>query len=186
MDIAAIKYAFKRAAFTVSATAMVLLSAPAAAQQEDLAAGAKLYVSQCKMCHGSVSALDQDQAAPTLPNWQLARLAMQHGAPGTRSDAAPPSAAGIGTLADRPDRLAFAPPFGPHLRGVYMRPAGTVENFQYSNTFTKALKGMEWNDAALDVWITDPQAWVPGVYMFYKQRDPEVRRKIIEYLKSGR
>jgi hypothetical protein len=27
---------------------------------------------------------------------------------------------------------------------------------------------------------------VPGVYMFYKQRDPEVRRKIIEYLKSGR
>jgi cytochrome c2 len=36
------------------------------------------------------------------------------------------------------------------------------------------------------VWITDPQAWVPGVYMFYKQRDVEVRRKIIEYLKAAR
>jgi cytochrome c2 len=50
----------------------------------------------------------------------------------------------------------------------------------------KTLKGMEWNDAALNVWITDTQSWVPGVYMFYKQRDPEVRRKIIEYLKAAR
>jgi cytochrome c2 len=50
----------------------------------------------------------------------------------------------------------------------------------------KTLKGMEWNEAALDVWISDPQAWVPGVYMFYKQRDAELRRKIIEYLKASR
>jgi len=82
-------------------------------------------------------------------------------------------------------QLAFAPPFGPNLRGVYGRPAGSVAGFQYSNTFTKTLKGMEWNDAALDVWITNPQAWVPGVYMFYKQPDPEIRRKIILYLKAN-
>ena len=166
--------------------AAAVIAGSAAAQQDDIAAGAKLYVSQCKMCHGSVAALDQDQAAPALPRWQLARLAMQHGAGATRSDV--PSALTIPSRpsADGPDRLAFAPPFGPHLRDVYGRAAGTVEGFQYSATFMKTLSGMEWNDAALDVWITDPQAWVPGVYMFYKQSDPEVRRKIIEYLKSAR
>lgn len=169
----------------LTACALVAVAIPALAEEDDLAAGAKLYVSQCKICHGSVSALDQEQAAPALPNWQLARLAMRHGTPGTRSDAAPAAAGPIGITADAPERLAFAPPFGPHLRGIYMRPAGTVPDFQYSKTFVKTLTGMEWNDAALDVWITDPQAWVPGVYMFYKQRDPEVRRKIIEYLKSG-
>jgi cytochrome c2 len=169
----------------LAACAMTILSTTARGQQEDLLAGAKLYVAQCKMCHGSVSALDQEQAAPALPNWQLARLAMRHAMPDSRSDAAPPVTVDSG-MAPGPDRLAFAPPFGPPLRGVYMRPAGTIENFQYSATFMKALKGMEWNDAALDVWITDPQAWVPGVYMFYKQRNADVRRKIIEYLKSAR
>ena len=81
--------------------------------------------------------------------------------------------------------FAFAPPFGPHLRGIVGRPAGTVEGFDYSATMLKTLKGMEWTEAALDVWITNPQAWVPGVYMFYKQPDPEIRRKIILYLKAN-
>jgi cytochrome c len=111
---------------------------------------------------------------------------MRHAAPGSGSDAAPAFAVDPVTARAAPDRLAFAPPFGPHLRGVYMRPAGAVEDFKYSATFMKTLKGMEWNEAALDVWITNPQAWVPGVYMFYKQRDQEVRRKIIEYLKAAR
>ena len=48
-----------------------------------------------------------------------------------------------------------------------------------------SLQGMEWNEAALDVWMTNPQAWVPGVYMFYKQKDPEIRRKILVYLKAN-
>jgi cytochrome c2 len=170
----------------LAACAAAAIAGPVLAQQEAVKAGAKLYVSQCKICHGSISALDQDQAAPALPGWQLARVAMQHGMADTRTDAPPSLAPEAGPPANSPDRLAFAPPFGPHLRGVYMRPAGTVEGFQYSTTFVKTLKGMEWNEAALDVWITDPQAWVPGVYMFYKQRDPEARRQIIEYLKSAR
>ena len=41
------------------------------------------------------------------------------------------------------------------------------------------------DDASLDVWITNTQKWVPGVYMFYKQPDPAVRRKIILYLKAN-
>jgi cytochrome c len=83
-------------------------------------------------------------------------------------------------------RIAFAPPFGPNLQGVYGRAAGSVQGYEYSKTFLTTLKGMEWNDAALDVWITNSQAWVPGVYMYYKQADVEVRRKIIAYLRANR
>jgi cytochrome c2 len=172
-----------RCALAVLAAAT--LQGTANAQEGDLAEGAKLYVSQCKICHGSVSAADQAQAAPVPPRWQLARLAMQHGAQPVRTDSPMPLVADLGAASSTADLLAFAPPFGPHLRGVYGRPAGTVEEFQYSITFLKTLKGMEWNDAALDVWITNPQAWVPGVYMFYKQPDREIRRKIIEYLKAS-
>ena len=82
-------------------------------------------------------------------------------------------------------RIAVAPPYGPNLRGIYGRPAGTIQGFVYSSALLKSLKGMEWNDASLDVWITNTQKWVPGVYMFYKQPDPEIRRKIILYLKAN-
>lgn len=133
---------------------------------DDLAAGEKLYISQCKICHGSVS----PEAA--LPGVQ--RFAM------STTQASATDAPAIA------DRIAFAPPFGPHLRGVYGRPAGSVEGFAYSSALLQNLKGMEWNEAALDVWITGPQLWVPGVYMFYKQPDAEVRRKIIMYLKANR
>jgi cytochrome c2 len=167
--------------------ALVLaLQGTASAQQDDVAEGMKLYVSQCKICHGSVSALDNAERVPVLPHWQLVRLAMQHGAGPTMTDAPMPIAPESNDGATLPGALAFAPPFGPHLRGVYGRVAGSVEGYEYSSTFLKTLKGMEWNEAALNVWITNSQAWVPGVYMFYKQPDPEVRRKIVLYLKESR
>src|SRR5690349_19569341 len=132
----------------------------AQAQEGDVGAGEKLYISQCKICHGSVS----PEASLGLPRLALAAVER------TASDAAavPVYVGAAG------QHVAFAPPFGPHLRGVYGRKAGTVEGFQYSSAFLSALKDMEWNEAALDVWITGPQLWVPGVYMFYKQSDPEV------------
>jgi hypothetical protein len=83
------------------------------------------------------------------------------------------------------ERRAFAPPYGPNLRGIYERPAGTVPGYPYSRTFLQTLHGMIWNDSSLDVWLTDTQAWVPGVRMFYAQSDPEIRRKIILYLKAN-
>ena len=103
------------------------------------------------------------------------------------SDLSAATTSGAASVADavQGGHLAFAPPFGPQLRGVYGRAAGTVDGFEYSASFLKTLKGMEWNDATLDVWITSPQAWVPGVYMYYKQPDPEIRRKIILYLKAN-
>jgi cytochrome c2 len=136
------------------------------AAASDLAEGEALYTAQCKLCHGSLDSKSGHlQSSPPL---QLALLESAS-APGKASDAI----------------IAFAPPFGPNLRGVVGRPAGSVEGFTYSNTMLKTLKGMEWTEAALNVWITNPQAWVPGVYMYYKQDDPEIRRKIILYLKAN-
>ena len=179
-------------AWTLAALS-VPLNVLADTQPRDLAEGEQLYISQCKLCHGSVAPVETGFSPP--PEWQFVRVAIQQGGGDTRTDASLDLfAATQGAPAPRTpqanaepigrERLAFAPPFGPSLRGVYGRAAGSVEGFQYSSTFLKTLKGMEWNEAALDVWITSPQAWVPGVYMFYRQPDPEVRRKIILYLKA--
>ena len=167
--------------YALSILAFPAMTGIAAAQQSDLAAGEELYTSQCKICHGSVTAVRTGDASRTRATARSVYLAMQQGSRDNRTDF--PS---LGSLELSPAiQLAFAPPFGPNLRGVFGRPAGTVKGFDYSKTFLSTLKGMEWNEAALDVWITNPQAWVPGVYMYYKQPDPEVRRKIIEYLKAN-
>src|SRR5689334_13057396 len=79
------------------------------AADDDVAAGERLYIAQCKICHGSVT---PDAALPSPQ-----RFAMS-GAQTSATDA-PPIV----------DRVAFAPPFGPHLRGVFGRPAGSVEGF---------------------------------------------------------
>ena len=144
----------------------------------DLSEGEALYTSQCKICHGSLvqdtGFLLPDRSAGHI---QLAMLETPNSS--TADFITRP-------IPLNPDgRIAFAPPFGPNLRGVVGRPAGSVEGYSYSKTMMATLKGMVWNEAALNVWITNPQAWVPGVYMFYKQPDPEIRRKIILYLKAN-
>ena len=162
--------------------AAMMLGTAALAQDDDLAAGEKLYTSQCMVCHGKVTAPPTGWLEPAQQRVvHLAALqAAVRDAPDTMTfESSDPHAATNAV------RLAVAPPYGPNLRGIYGRAAGTFPNFVYSAAFLKALKGMEWNDAALDVWITNPQKWVPGVYMFYKQQDPEVRRKIIRYLKAN-
>ena len=155
----------------------------------DLSEGEELYTSQCKLCHGSLTVETGFRAPPS--SLAASQLAMLEVLTASTTDVA----AHLIPTFDTTDvqispgttggRIAFAPPFGPNLRGVVGRPAGSVEGFTYSKTMMKTLKGMEWTEAALNVWITNPQAWVPGVYMFYKQKDPEIRRKIILYLKAN-
>jgi cytochrome c len=82
--------------------------------------------------------------------------------------------------------MVVAPPYGPPLRGVYGRPAGHIAGFNYSRAFRQKLQRVVWNRETLDTWITDSQAWVPGSLMFYKQPDPEIRRKILTYLEANR
>jgi cytochrome c len=81
--------------------------------------------------------------------------------------------------------LAVAFPHGPTLRGIVGRPAASVEGYPYSKSVLEKLKGVVWSEEKLDRWITNSQAWVPGSFMFYKQDDPETRRKIILFLKAN-
>lgn len=159
------------------------------ANASDLTEGEELYTSQCKLCHGSLKQ-GTGQRPPASSPWVI-RLAMLDSVKATTTDFVSRLIPALDTTVVRTslqttgERIAFAPPFGPNLRGVVGRPAGSVEGFTYSNTMMKTLKGMEWTEAALNVWITNSQAWVPGVYMYYKQKDPEIRRKIILYLKAN-
>jgi cytochrome c len=64
---------------------------------------------------------------------------------------------------------------GPSLRGIIGRKAGSSPGFRYS----RAMKNLRsnWDEAALDAYIADPQATVPGNLMPFsgivdkKQRD---------------
>lgn len=83
---------------------------------------------------------------------------------------------------DATPRPVVALPHGPTLSGVIGREAGTVPGYQYSRAFLATLRGVVWTRATLDRWITDSSAWVPGAIMVYRQPDPSIRARIIDYL----
>ena len=159
--------------FGIAALAAFGTAGSALAQDKDLAEGEKLYIAQCRVCHGDNSGGKLGEAAPL----RFALAGTGHGPSATLSAGA--------TRTDAGELIAFAPPFGPNLRGIVGRLAGTYPEFEYSKAFLKALTGMTWSEGTLDWWIRDTQAWVPGTIMFYKQKDAEVRRKIILYLASN-
>jgi cytochrome c len=71
---------------------------------------------------------------------------------------------------------------GPMHRGVVGRKAGALPDYTYS----KALKGADfiWDDTALEKWLTNPQAFVPGQKMNFKVTKAEDRADLIAYLKT--
>ena len=71
---------------------------------------------------------------------------------------------------------------GPRLRGVYGRKAASVSSFQYSDSL-KAAK-FTWDDASLDKWLTDPDAFVPDNDMAFHLDSASDRKAVIVYLKS--
>jgi cytochrome c len=71
---------------------------------------------------------------------------------------------------------------GPSLAGLLGRQAGTAEGFR---RYSPALKGSSvvWGQAALDAWIADPQAAIPGNGMpFQGIPDPQMRADIVAFL----
>mgnify|MGYP003551749551 CR=1 FL=1 len=80
---------------------------------------------------------------------------------------------------------AAAPPRqGPNLHGVLQRKAGTLEGYKYSAGLKAA--AWQWTPAQLDLWLTNPRALVPDTSMsVYKQKDPEKRKLIIDYLTAN-
>ena len=78
---------------------------------------------------------------------------------------------------------ADAPPRqGPNLLGIFGRKAGKIQNFKYSDALAKA--DLTWDEPTLDRWIEDAAAVLPGTIMPYRQRDPDKRKLVIDFLKS--
>jgi cytochrome c len=70
---------------------------------------------------------------------------------------------------------------GPNLHGVFGRPAGAVEDFDYSPALRSS--GLVWTPRALDAWLADPASFVAGTKMtFTGYRSPEDRRDLIAFL----
>ena len=73
------------------------------------------------------------------------------------------------------------PKIGPDLYGVVDRPVASQPGFNYSAAL-KA-KGGKWTFAALDKWITNPRADVPGTNMTFAGISKESQRAdVIAYL----
>jgi cytochrome c len=70
---------------------------------------------------------------------------------------------------------------GPSHFGVVGRRAGSVSRYDYS----AALKASNivWDQTALDKWLTNPQALVPGANMYFSLASAQDRADVIEYLK---
>src|SRR3974377_2465901 len=62
---------------------------------------------------------------------------------------------------------------GPRHRGVFGRKAGSLPDYSYSEALKSS--NIVWNEETLDKWLTDPQAFVPGVKMFFHVDDPHAR-----------
>ena len=71
---------------------------------------------------------------------------------------------------------------GPRHRGVYGRAAGSLPDYGYSDALKRAK--IVWNEETLDKWLTDPQAFVPGVKMFFHLDNPQDRADVIAFLKE--
>ena len=71
---------------------------------------------------------------------------------------------------------------GPHLRGIFGRPAASIASFQYSD----ALKGAKfsWNEISLNTWLTEPDKMIPDNDMAFHLDSASDRKAVIEYLKS--
>lgn len=77
--------------------------------------------------------------------------------------------------------------FGPHLKGVFGRTAGSVEGFRYSQAMRDAgSAGLVWNEENLSAFLSSPERKVPGTSMrfwgFWTQSEID---NVISYLKTN-
>jgi cytochrome c len=70
---------------------------------------------------------------------------------------------------------------GPKLNGVVGRPAGSLEDFKYSDAMKAS--GLTWDEATLAAYLKDPKATVPGNKMAYAGlKDDTKIANVIAYL----
>jgi len=72
---------------------------------------------------------------------------------------------------------------GPSLAGIHGQPAAHEPSYAYSSAMRAS--GIVWDDAALDAYLTNPRAVVPGTKMaFGGIADPAERAKLIAFLET--
>jgi cytochrome c len=76
---------------------------------------------------------------------------------------------------------------GPTLNRIVGRRAGARDGYEYSEAMAGAgREGLVWTEAALDAFIADPHALVPGTSMApMRVIDPGERADLIAYLKRA-
>ena len=73
---------------------------------------------------------------------------------------------------------------GPSLAGLFGRKAGSVEDFNYSDSNKNS--GIVWGESVLRKYLADPQSVVPGTKMtFPGLKDPKQIEDVIAYLKEA-
>lgn len=71
---------------------------------------------------------------------------------------------------------------GPRHAGVVGRKAGGVAGYDYSPAL--AASRLVWNAGALERWLADPEAVIPGQRMGYRLGDARERADIVAYLST--
>lgn len=75
---------------------------------------------------------------------------------------------------------------GPHLNGLFGRPAASHDDFRYSKSFQRAgAGGLEWHADTLDAFLENPKALVSGTRMSFRGlKDAAQRQDLIAYLRG--
>ncbi len=72
---------------------------------------------------------------------------------------------------------------GPSLADVHGQPAAREQSYAYSGAMRAS--GIVWDDAALDAYLANPRAVVPGTKMAYAGlSDPAARAELIVFLEA--
>jgi len=69
---------------------------------------------------------------------------------------------------------------GPNLAGLFQRRAGSKPGYDYSDGLAQAT--FAWDDAKLDRWLENPQAFIPGARMYVRVESAGERAAVIAYL----
>jgi len=72
---------------------------------------------------------------------------------------------------------------GPAHRGIVGRRAGAAPGYDYSAALKTA--ALIWTPRNLDLWLTNPEALVPGQKMGYRVDDATDRSDLVAYLSSA-
>jgi cytochrome c len=73
---------------------------------------------------------------------------------------------------------------GPHLVGLFGRPAGSVEGFKYSDAMKGS--GITWSEETVAEYIADPRGYIKGNRMaFVGIKDEEDVANLVAYLKEA-